>query len=69
MLTYYVILLFELLLYLGKGKKLYKNKTIYEGDWVANKRHGFGVLMIKVDDHYEYVYEGQWIHNRFVSTR
>ncbi|KAE9537643.1 hypothetical protein AGLY_006666 [Aphis glycines] len=49
----------------GKGKKSYKNKTVYEGDWVANKRHGFGVLMKKVDDHFVYVYEGQWINNRF----
>lgn len=54
--------------YLGKGKKLYNDKTIYEGDWEANKRHGYGVLMKKVGKHYEYVYEGHWIHNRFVST-
>lgn len=66
MLTY---LIFEYLLYLGKGKKIYKDKTIYEGDWVANKRHGFGVLMRKVSDHYEYIYEGHWIYNRFVSIQ
>lgn len=54
-------------LHLGKGKKLYKNKTIYEGDWVGNKRHGFGVLMKKVDDHFVFVCEGQWINDRFVS--
>ncbi|CAH1720998.1 unnamed protein product [Aphis gossypii] len=53
----------------GKGKKSYKNKTVYEGDWVANKRHGFGVLMKKVDDHFVYVYEGQWINNRFARGK
>jgi hypothetical protein len=51
----------------GKGKKIYKNKTIYEGDWLANKRHGYGVLTKKVDDIYIFVYEGKWINNRFVS--
>ncbi|XP_001948570.2 MORN repeat-containing protein 3-like [Acyrthosiphon pisum] len=53
----------------GKGKMFYKNYTVYEGDWVANKRHGFGVLMKKVDDHFVYVYEGQWINNRFAKGK
>lgn len=41
---------------------------VYEGDWLANKRHGYGVLTKKVDDLYVFVYEGKWINNRFVST-
>lgn len=47
---------------------MYKNKMVYEGDWMANKRHGYGVLLKKVDDHFVFVYEGQWINNRFVSV-
>ncbi|XP_025424795.1 MORN repeat-containing protein 3-like [Sipha flava] len=53
----------------GKGKKIYKNKTIYEGDWLANKRHGYGVLTKKVDDIYIFVYEGKWINNRFAEGK
>lgn len=52
----------------GKGKKIYKNQTIYEGEWVANKKHGFGVLTKRVDDHFIFVYEGNWIDNRYVSV-
>lgn len=41
---------------------------MYEGDWIANKRHGFGVLMKKVNGYFVFVYEGQWINNRIVSV-
>lgn len=34
---------------------------------MANQKHGFGVLMKKFNGHFVFIFEGQWINNRFVS--
>lgn len=41
---------------------------MYDGVWLANQKHGYGVLFKKVDDRYVYIYDGLWVKNRFVSA-
>lgn len=40
----------------GKGRLLYSNDAVYEGDFVEGKKHGHGILIFINDDKYE----GEW---------
>jgi hypothetical protein len=40
----------------GKGKYCYLNGDVYEGDWRADKKEGFGNLKMSTGDNYE----GEW---------
>jgi len=44
------------------GKGIYKNEEtneVYEGDFIENNRHGYGVLNVNN----EHIYEGEWKNN------
>ena len=43
----------------GKGKFKYQDGSVYEGDWVNNKRKGTGTLTLKHGNMTE-VYVGKW---------
>lgn len=43
----------------GKGKCLFDDGGIYEGEFKNNKFHGFGVLTSEI-----YIYEGNWENNK-----
>ncbi|VVC40636.1 MORN motif [Cinara cedri] len=53
----------------GNGVKFYNNSMAYEGQWVANKRHGFGIMKKKVEDYFILVFEGYWINNRYARGK
>lgn len=41
----------------GKGKISYRNGDSYEGDWLEQKKHGFGTIIFAKDNN---VYSGFW---------
>lgn len=43
----------------GKGKFLFEDDSVYEGELLNGKFHGFGVLTTK-----KFVYEGNWENNQ-----
>ena len=53
--------LFTISVFLHQGRIQYDTDghSFYEGDWVNNKRHGYGVRRYKSGN----VYEGDWANN------
>ena len=43
----------------GKGKIVYKDGAIYDGDWLNDNRHGRGKYVFQ-----KYVYEGDWLNDK-----
>jgi hypothetical protein len=41
----------------GKGVEYYKDGAGYDGDWVDDRKHGFGIAYLKDDFK---TYEGEW---------
>nr|XP_034194396.1 MORN repeat-containing protein 3-like [Osmia lignaria] len=50
----------------GRGKELYSDGSMYEGDWLNNKRHGCGILskILTKDNTIRYYYIGQWVNDK-----
>ncbi|CAD8188777.1 unnamed protein product [Paramecium pentaurelia] len=46
----------------GRGRKMYENGFVYDGDWVDGMRHGNGTLK---DFNQNIVYQGQWQNDQF----
>ncbi|CAD8090597.1 unnamed protein product [Paramecium sonneborni] len=46
----------------GRGRKVYENGFVYEGDWLNGMRHGNGTLK---DFNLDIVYQGQWLNDQF----
>ncbi len=49
----------------GRGVLQYANANVYEGGWLMDRRHGFGVFTCAADG---YRYEGEWYQGRRHGT-
>ncbi|CAD8070826.1 unnamed protein product [Paramecium sonneborni] len=46
----------------GRGRKVYENGFVYDGDWLNGMRQGNGTLK---DFNQNIVYQGQWLNDQF----
>lgn len=48
----------------GKGTCITKSNTIYDGDWIAGNRQGFGVRSVIRKGKHAKEYSGGWVNNK-----
>ena len=41
---------------MGRGKLIWKDGSIYEGNWVNDMKHGYGIMKYENGD----IYKGEW---------